>query len=239
MVSLCVFLCSEAKIAFAVENDYLVPEEYSYQMDNYLKSYIEKNIPGNAYWVDSDTISNFVQTTSKNNGKTTNISDKVNANVYTFTYKENGESIYNTVIDICFINKFKTSKNDLLEVHMNDYLRPVSPAKGELLVKDDENQEWRLSKNVSVLVNLSYATVFGDQIYNNKDFSRIILSFSSGDNPDSIEYSPRYLINYTNQKDTVSPLKVICIVVILLVSLAIIAFKSNSCKGSKTNSIIK
>lgn len=193
-----------------------VPEEYTAGMDEDLKAYIDQNIPKDVVWIDSDTKSNFIQTSSTKDNQKLDLKDEVKGTIYTFSSGENGEKVYYTVLDFYFTEKISTSKEDLLELHTNDFLRPVSPGKGELLVRDKVDEEWKVKKDVSVIINLSFASVYGEEMNNNQNFSRVIMSFKSYGNPDSAETLPGYIIDYTHHKESFIPFITISAVIIFL-----------------------
>jgi hypothetical protein len=197
-------------------SDTPVPTEYTPEMDENLKAYINENIPKDSVWVNSDTKSNFIQISSGRDNQKRNLGDKIESTVYTFSAKESGETVYYTVLDFYFTQKLKTSKKDLLELHTNDFLHPVSPGKGIWLVRDKTEEDWTVKKDAYIIVNLSFASVYGNQMYNRQNYSRIIMSFKSFGNPDAEAALPGYVINYTHQKAPTVPVAAICAVIILL-----------------------
>ncbi|WP_313131097.1 hypothetical protein [Anaerocolumna sp.] len=213
--SICmVFYNREAKAKTV--SDIPIPAEYTPEVDESLKAYINGNIPKDAVWVNSDTKSNFIQISSGRDNQKRNLEDKIKSMVYTFSSKENGETVYYTVLDFYFTQKLKTSKKDLLELHTNDFLRPVSPGKGIWLVRDKTEEDWTVEKEAYIIVNLSFASVYGNQMYHKQNYSRIIMSFKSFENPNPETALPGYIINYTHQKEPALPVAAICVVIILL-----------------------
>lgn len=222
-IFLCAFINVRVTVSNAAENNFSIPDDHYHEMDDFLKDYINENIPKDSLWVDCETKTNFFQIS--NNNKKNDMSDKVNGMAYTFTRIEEGESAYYTVIDFYFNQKIKTSKNDLLEIPMNDYLLAYDGAtKGQLLVKNKIDQEWTISKDLVVYLNVPHISVYGAEIHNNQNFSRVILSFKSMRNPNSIENSPSYIIQYTHQRDIIWPFVIFCLIIIFFVTNIIFLF---------------
>lgn len=209
-----------------------IPEEYNSKLDENLIAYIDENVPEDAVWIESGVKSNFIQISSGQHSHKTNLSDKAKGLVYTFSSEENGEKVYYTVLDFYFTQKLKTAKDDFLEISTNDFLRPVSPGKGELLVKDKVDENWTVKKEIYTIVNLSFASVYGEQMNNKQNFSRVIMSFKAYGNPDSGDSLPSYIVNYTHQKKPSIPVFMTGIVIILLLVFPGY-FYYNYCKKNK------
>jgi len=224
----------EAKAKTVSDTSLSIPVEYTSGMDESLKVYIDENIPKDAVWEDSDSKSNFIQISSGRVNQKQNLEDKIGSTVYTFSTKENGEMVYYTVLDLYFTQALKISKKDLLELHTNDFLRPISPGKGILLVRDKPEENWTVKKDSYTIINLSFASVYGDQMYSTKNYSRVIMSFKSFWNPEAEAALPGYIINYTHYKTAGVPLAVTSAVIILmLVSLGCLYYRLRRTKNRK------
>jgi hypothetical protein len=198
MTLLVCLVISQNFVVLALENKNLSSQNIS-AIDDNLRSYLEENIPTETVWINSRVLKNLTQISNINPLDKTNTDNKINCTVYTFAQKEKTLKYY-TVIDFSFSEKIKMSNKDLLEINVNDYLLPYSPAKAMLFVKNSTKDKWIARSEPYVVVSGSIISIYGDQMIHNKPYTRLLVSFESDKNPSSQFESPQYIVNYNNYK---------------------------------------
>lgn len=153
------------------------------------------------------------------------------------TYKKHTASSdrvsYYTVITIESIGVVNRTKEDILEVNVNDALGPVSPAKGLLYERDNLDDEWGSPKEIYPLIKMDGATVFGSEINGSNDYFKLVVYFPSIEGSSS--ELPRYNVSYTNQITSTQIIRRILIgsSVFVLTILIVVAVIRNQKKNQK------
>lgn len=78
---------------------------------------------------------------------------------------------------------------------------PLNPGNERLLVK--KNDIWEVGKEIKAMPNGIGVDVYGDQLYNDQNYFRVLLSFQFDSNLDSLEGGPVYTINYSHYDNTI------------------------------------
>jgi hypothetical protein len=201
-VFICLFFLFQEIVMVSASPIDTIETDTARQMDPTIQGYISENIPEGYYWVESKSLTNFFESDGSNDFVRNN---KLDSMVYTFATDSNDELSYYVVLDFYTAKSMRLSKNNYLELIVDDYLWPASPAKGILLTKKSVNQEWTFDREILPGV-ANGIVVYGDQISSNRDFSRAILSITATKNPDTKELFPHYAINYISHKTLYSTL---------------------------------
>lgn len=182
--------------------------------DHALQDFIADTVPEGAKQIDNNVLINA-------NKGAENISDKVEAKIYTFVSEKN---VY-TIVSFHSMGKLKTSKNDTLNITTNDYLLPLEAVAGKLYVKNKANDQWKFSRKLDAMPGLYGIELYGSQINNRASFIRILLCFRSEQNSEATNVLPKYVVNY-NQGDTLTiPIMPIIIFSLLIIGIILFVFK--------------
>lgn len=89
-------------------------------------------------------------------------------------------------------------KDDFAYLGINNFLLYYSPIKGELWIKNKEEEEWNYSRDITPLFTIDGVTVFGSEMKSDSKYFRILIYFCADMNEGSAEKMPVYRSTYTN-----------------------------------------
>lgn len=172
------FVCIQQ--AFAQTNDS--------SMDSVLEEYIESTIPDNNERLPVQADTKYVRMKSDREIKSYEIETQV--------YAYSGKSEIYTIVSITFSKGIRITPEDRISINVDHSIWPISPVIGILYVKDTEEQEWVEKKQITPVMG-QRIDIYGGEMSNRANYSRIIVSFPSLDNPETTE-NPCYYIQYVN-----------------------------------------
>ena len=157
--------------------------------DPVLEEYIENTIPDNSERLPVQVATEYVRLKSDKKIEPYEIETQV--------YAYSGKSEIYTIVSIAFSNEIRITSEDRIRITIKDSIWPISPSKGVLYVKDKEGQEWVEKKQIIPMELGQWVDISGSEMSNRANYSRIIVSFPSLDNPETAE-NPCYYIQYVN-----------------------------------------
>lgn len=178
------------------------------------KELANRLIPKNATEIPSYYSTSFVE---QRDGHVGSLGERASADASTYQLAKGGDEDFLSIVVVEFLDKVSISKDDLLEVSVNDYLRPISPEYAWVYTRGDSSSKWRLKGSAVPYPTGSGVRLFGSELQGTYNQVMILLCFPSLNNPERVSLDPIYNIEFTHYKKFTPILPIVAIVAILCV----------------------
>lgn len=192
--------------------------QYSSNMvaeDETFVQYRDAFLPENAEAVSSELVTNYVQVLDEEGYEYIGLPGGLTQSVYTYGFEENGQTVYYTIIDMCFSEDIKFTKDDRIAVWVNDYLQPVSPCNGIQMRMKEGGLNKAESRELQGVVGGNVIQIYGNELQRIEGGSRILFHFKSYANPQSDE-NLQYVISYVHSAAFTFPVKEILVLFVMV-----------------------
>ena len=188
-------------VVFILTQEIFVTTEMQVQAkkDAVLEEYKKNFLPENAEEIDSYVYSNII-IIDGNEIKERPVNTQYNGEAYTYCIEENGKSAFYGLFDIYSIEPLKVSKNDRIEILLNDYFLPYGNVEPVLYGKNSVEGKWERITNITADNTGNKYVLHGIQMKSSYKYFRAIAHFTFSHNEEVPLAEPVYQINYYKQE---------------------------------------